>query len=1585
MDSQPDVSTDPLSPKFDVHDYSTYSTFLHAKRTKSVSERRRKDGKPRYKKRRPPSISNLRSNSTRTPLPPPPDPPPGAPLPFVSPVMREIRRTVSEPCAIKRFCNSESLSLARNNNLNMAAHTDRKRHRLEDSSKQTCSKMESEFSSDANRSTGRKLPKISDLQNVKVSNKDAAFEYGQSSEDMNKTAIALKTPKTLDHSLICENFNQKRKMETEYKRVTSPIEANEGTRDFDQISPRYSLTNGSREHAMIEDHANASGCIDRDNGSCPSIGKTARDTIDCQTLQKKSIVSDNCSACNSFNDEKVIDESENPRFVRQNTGRFDTEPLCSSNIMLAYRSEYSEFDSNLYLSSTAEADTLKPLRRSKHNTNEAMSGNNRKCVFALLLVPSVVAIICASLFGLSYFGIISPSSADNKNIHIEEIFTTKSPPNFAKDTTVDMDYAFTSSGKLTPAATTANSIENDTQSVLTSGMQPNIGTVTSHNLSKPAISTISADTTITLETLMSITTRNVSDDKINSTAEVAISSTGIVNYVSTDSQHPTKKTKEPNSREKKVNSRRKNRNRKKQRQSSVNKQSKTESRLRFTRKSKPTPPAIVLIEQNVRNHSEQGVESNPELTKSNSNGDKIQYRNSDHFLERHNMKFKSTNQVSSADILQMIEARKSLIKKQDSRDNYASSEMLQNNNTDPFEDNDYARSLEISTDDFIGNLDDDDELSCVRITNPKCEAILPYDFTPFITKYSDRQKVFLELYDILLRSVEIPIFSAHHRAKGSTGGKSSFKRTVNWMPASHLSKLADKLVCDITSVQRMACHLRYPPCDYTSRNISLDNLRRKTEGICIPWCIDAMSACVNERTLLEMKSIYESYERVNFGTMQNGLMEQDFLGILNGKQTIISPDFVVATGIKAVHDSRTLAEIICPRFYSVNENHNTIELKNSECSWILGEANAEFEPPNPTSPDSSKNFSTTDCGEGYFQCNTKACLDWNWTCDGQNDCGQWEDEIGCECSAGQFHCDNSQCVQSDERCDGYYDCSDGSDERNCSICRPGLRNCDITRQCISASWWCDGDVDCDNAEDERFCSCESRGMLQCEGHNLCIPLIYKCDGEDDCPGGSDENACARTRCNAYEISCGGNCIPVSSVCNGKQDCFRGEDEKNCRRCEPVQLDVCRDASYNVTAFPNFLDHRVQAKTAASPEYTLFSAIVKTRCHPFLRQLGCSILAPPPHLNTWRGKRLQCSMNITGMPAYTPPRLLPCRELCQSIRSSCESTLRSVSLSWPAFLSCGPMPSEISNPIDATGAKTCLDLETMQRAFCTAEEFRCTSSGQCLPLSSRCDGIKHCADGSDEVTCDCEIMGRFPCSNDGHCVPKDWRCDGHIDCSNGHDELHCDNCTRDDKVCDDYSCIDFDKWCDGVKDCPDGSDEDRCIKLVPRHRIHLYMNSAAYNHVDWSTHESSGILIAYNEGRWSPICAEEWAPLLSHLACSQMKYSEALHLITMHSQSEVGYSVHIEKKARVKLVQESFMKRIFPCQNNRLVHLSCKPAMCGKRMLLPNDNTPNAFLYKIEAKIFGGRTARAEFWPWIASLSLQGKKHVCGATMLSSQC
>lgn len=54
-------------------------------------------------------------------------------------------------------------------------------------------------------------------------------------------------------------------------------------------------------------------------------------------------------------------------------------------------------------------------------------------------------------------------------------------------------------------------------------------------------------------------------------------------------------------------------------------------------------------------------------------------------------------------------------------------------------------------------------------------------------------------------------------------------------------------------------------------------------------------------------------------------------------------------------------------------------------------------------------------------------IDARWRCDGEADCADRHDELGCE-----YHeCADGQLVTLDARCDEYEHCSDGSDEEGC--------------------------------------------------------------------------------------------------------------------------------------------------------------------------------------------------------------------------------------------------------------------------------------------------------------------------------------------------------------------------------------------------------------------------------------------------------------------------------------------------------------------------------------------------------------------------
>ena len=73
-----------------------------------------------------------------------------------------------------------------------------------------------------------------------------------------------------------------------------------------------------------------------------------------------------------------------------------------------------------------------------------------------------------------------------------------------------------------------------------------------------------------------------------------------------------------------------------------------------------------------------------------------------------------------------------------------------------------------------------------------------------------------------------------------------------------------------------------------------------------------------------------------------------------------------------------------------------------------------------------------------------------------------------------------------------------------------------------------------------------------------------------------------------------------------------------------------------------------------------------------------------------------------------------------------------------------------------------DERDCQHASCTADQFRC-DNGECVSKKWRCDLEKDCQDGSDEKNCTAAAPkckdDEFQCSSGGQCLPNSWKCDG----------------------------------------------------------------------------------------------------------------------------------------------------------------------------------------------------------------------------------
>ena len=114
-------------------------------------------------------------------------------------------------------------------------------------------------------------------------------------------------------------------------------------------------------------------------------------------------------------------------------------------------------------------------------------------------------------------------------------------------------------------------------------------------------------------------------------------------------------------------------------------------------------------------------------------------------------------------------------------------------------------------------------------------------------------------------------------------------------------------------------------------------------------------------------------------------------------------------------------------------------------------------------------------------------------------------------------------------------------------------------------------------------------------------------------------------------------------------------------CEDItEIEFCSQLEYKTASFPNYRNQFTQMD--ADSELRNFLPLAESVCSNAVVHFLCAVYAP------------FCDPN---QPQFRVP---PCRELCEYVRTGCESLVIQFGLTWPPHLDCALYPLREVNPI-----------------------------------------------------------------------------------------------------------------------------------------------------------------------------------------------------------------------------------------------------------------------------------------------------------------
>lgn len=113
-----------------------------------------------------------------------------------------------------------------------------------------------------------------------------------------------------------------------------------------------------------------------------------------------------------------------------------------------------------------------------------------------------------------------------------------------------------------------------------------------------------------------------------------------------------------------------------------------------------------------------------------------------------------------------------------------------------------------------------------------------------------------------------------------------------------------------------------------------------------------------------------------------------------------------------------------------------------------------------------------------------------------------------------------------------------------------------------------------------------------------------------------------------------------------------QDEKQNQKCQQIVEPFCSDVGYyNNTIMPNLLNHQNQEE--AGNEVNKYYPLVGEKCSRYMQLFLCTVYFPP----------------CTAVERLLPP----CKDLCLTAKSDCESVMKVYRFKWPEHWDCAKFP------------------------------------------------------------------------------------------------------------------------------------------------------------------------------------------------------------------------------------------------------------------------------------------------------------------------